>query len=321
MPTLTIRHVTTYRYRQPVAFGEHRMMLRPRDSHDQRVIETSLEISPQPASLRFVEDAFGNHVAIARFSGRARGLRFESIVCLEHSPRAGADLDLDDDAPAFPVDYSDDEMPDLALYIERHHPDPEQRGRPLGPPVPAGGRVDRHFRASHPAVAGHPSGLPLPAARSEGHPAAGRDAAARPRQLPRFRHADDRGGALARSRRALCVRLSRRAARRSERAGRRLAHGSTHAWAQVYLPGTGWIDFDPTSGSVGKTAWSPSRSCAIRSHATPLHGTFIGFPVGPSRHGGAGEHHLRAAGGEPGHALQARPMRRSGLIDAGARTR
>jgi hypothetical protein len=35
MPSLTIRHVTTYRYRQPVAFGEHRMMLRPRDSHDQ----------------------------------------------------------------------------------------------------------------------------------------------------------------------------------------------------------------------------------------------------------------------------------------------
>ena len=68
MPSLTIRHVTTYRYRQPVAFGEHRMMLRPRDSHDQRVIEVSLEISPEPRSLRFVQDLFGNHVGIARFS-------------------------------------------------------------------------------------------------------------------------------------------------------------------------------------------------------------------------------------------------------------
>ena len=86
MPSLTIRHVTTYRYRQPVAFGEHRMMLRPRDSHDQSVIEASLEISPEPRSLRFVQDAFGNHVGIARFSGRAKELCFESIVCLEHSP-------------------------------------------------------------------------------------------------------------------------------------------------------------------------------------------------------------------------------------------
>src|ERR1019366_2490076 len=78
MPSLTIRHVTTYRYRQPVAFGEHRMMLRPRDSYDQRVIEARLEINPEPKSLRLVQDAFGNHVGIARFSGRSRELCFET---------------------------------------------------------------------------------------------------------------------------------------------------------------------------------------------------------------------------------------------------
>src|ERR1700687_5828020 len=94
MPSLTIRHVTTYRYRQPVAFGEHRMMLRPRDSHDQRVIEASLEISPEPRSLHLVQDTFGNHVGIARFSVRSKELCFESIVRLEHSPLDPADLDL-----------------------------------------------------------------------------------------------------------------------------------------------------------------------------------------------------------------------------------
>src|ERR1700738_3567536 len=93
-----VRHVTTYRYRQPVAFGEHRMMLRPRDSHDQRVIEASLEISPEPRSRHFVQDAFGNHVGIARFSGRAKELCFESTVCLEHSPLDAADPDLEDPA-------------------------------------------------------------------------------------------------------------------------------------------------------------------------------------------------------------------------------
>ena len=86
MPSLTIRHVTTYRYRQPVAFGEHRMMLRPRDSHDQRVFEARLEISPEPRNLRFVQDAFGNHVEIAQFSGRSKELCFESTVHLEHLP-------------------------------------------------------------------------------------------------------------------------------------------------------------------------------------------------------------------------------------------
>ena len=39
MPILSIKHVTTYHYKRAVAFGEHRMMLRPRDDDDQKVIE------------------------------------------------------------------------------------------------------------------------------------------------------------------------------------------------------------------------------------------------------------------------------------------
>ena len=46
MPIIAIRHVTTYRYKQPVSFGEHRMMLRPRDD-DQELLESELEITPQ----------------------------------------------------------------------------------------------------------------------------------------------------------------------------------------------------------------------------------------------------------------------------------
>src|ERR1700760_1427977 len=110
MPALTIRHVTTYRYRQPVAFGEHRMMLRPRDSHDQRVIDATLGITPQPSSLRFDRDAFGNHVAIAEFAATATELSFESVVSVEHSP---SDLALDEAALAFPVDYGGDGASDL----------------------------------------------------------------------------------------------------------------------------------------------------------------------------------------------------------------
>ena len=54
--------------------------------------------------------------------------------------------------------------------------------------------------------------------------------------------------------------------------------GSTHAWAQIYLPGTGWIDFDPTSGSVGKIGLVTVAVVRDPHHAIPLHGTFIGFP-------------------------------------------
>ena len=75
MQLLTVRHITVYRYKQPVSFGEHRMMFRPRDSYDQKLIEVGLDITPAPAALRWVHDVFGNCVAIARFSGRAVDLR------------------------------------------------------------------------------------------------------------------------------------------------------------------------------------------------------------------------------------------------------
>jgi transglutaminase-like putative cysteine protease len=74
MPLLTINHKTVYRYDRPVAFGEHRIMLRPRDGHDLRVLSSSLDISPQPMRLRWIHDVFGNSVAIATFDERAEGL-------------------------------------------------------------------------------------------------------------------------------------------------------------------------------------------------------------------------------------------------------
>ena len=85
MKLLTVRHITTYRYRQPVSFGEHRMMFRPRDSHDQRLIEARLVIEPEPVALRWIHDVFGNCVALARFAGQSDMLRVDSMIRLDHS--------------------------------------------------------------------------------------------------------------------------------------------------------------------------------------------------------------------------------------------
>jgi hypothetical protein len=85
MTILTVRHVTTYRYRRPVALGDHRMMFRPRDSYDQRLIESRLVITPEPDRIHWIHDPFGNCVAIARFKARASELRFESTIRVDHS--------------------------------------------------------------------------------------------------------------------------------------------------------------------------------------------------------------------------------------------
>src|SRR6478672_2954590 len=93
MPILSIRHITRYRYRNPVALGEHRIMFRPRESYDQRLLACDLTVSPEPSRLRYVQDVFGNSVGVTTFAGRTRELVFDSVVRLEHTPLpAFADL-------------------------------------------------------------------------------------------------------------------------------------------------------------------------------------------------------------------------------------
>jgi Bacterial transglutaminase-like N-terminal region len=145
MPILTIKHITTYRYRQSVAFGEHRMMLRPRDSHDQSLIDARLLITPTPMNIRRARDAFDNHVDIARFAGRAKELRFDSTVRLDHSHADIHDLDIEEFARSYPFIYGAEEMPDLARFVERQSVDPiamssaglEHFCETIGQPIPS----------------------------------------------------------------------------------------------------------------------------------------------------------------------------------------
>src|ERR1700733_9242474 len=110
MPVVSIRHLTAYRYRNPVALGEHRMMLRPLESYDQQIISAQLSITPEPSVLRNVHDVFGNCVSIARFSGRTDRLAIESRMTLEHSPQLDFDLDGDGDAASLPFAYGSDDL-------------------------------------------------------------------------------------------------------------------------------------------------------------------------------------------------------------------
>ena len=124
MTILTVRHLTTYAYAAPVRLGQHRMMLRPRDSNDQRLLNARLDIEPRPHRLRWIHDVFDNCVAIADFAGETRRLRVENSITLEHIASDEPEFQLEERARTYPFSYDADEMPDLARAIERHYPDP-----------------------------------------------------------------------------------------------------------------------------------------------------------------------------------------------------
>jgi hypothetical protein len=146
MPILTIRHVTTYHYRQPVAFGEHRMMLRPRDDDDQKLLVSELKITPEPSQLTWTRDIFGNHVAIAHFADIASELRFESTIRLDHAPTGFRAADVEEFARTHPFAYATEDGSDLARFITPLSPHPKLEH--WAARFPPRGRIGQHPRAS-----------------------------------------------------------------------------------------------------------------------------------------------------------------------------
>ena len=123
MPPLTIRHTTEYAYRHPVSFGEHRIMMRPRESFDQRLVKAELHILPHPCELRWLHDVLGNSVAIALFDTRSTVLRVVSEMTLDHAPLDREQIDIEHYARRFPFTYASEDMPDLLRSIERQYLD------------------------------------------------------------------------------------------------------------------------------------------------------------------------------------------------------
>jgi transglutaminase-like putative cysteine protease len=275
MPVLTVRHVTTYRYKQPVAFGEHRMMLRPRDSYDQKLLDSKLAITPEPVDIRWVHDVFGNCVAIAQFAGRAQELRFESVIRLDHSSTETLDFTIEPYAEKYPFTYGADEMPDLLRSIERQYLDPEHeidrwarqflRRDSRSDTVELLASMTHAVRENLTYVAREENGIQDPARTLRVGSGSCRDFAVLMMEAVR-----SLGLAAHFVSGYLYVPENRR--------GGRVGGGATHAWLRVYLPGAGWVEFDPTNGIVG--ANDLIRVAVVRDprQAIPVSGTWTGFP-------------------------------------------
>lgn len=252
-------------------------MCRPRDSHDLRLLDTGLTISPQPSELRWMHDVFGNSIAIAAFSEPAEDLVFESTFRAEHFPLSERTLIVDDYAAALPLSYSASETVDLGSSQARHYPDPEHKldawVKALLDRTPGLATLDvlmamiRGIKSEFAYRRREEVGVQSPVETLELGSGSCRDFAV-------FMMDAVRCCGLA----AQFVSGYLYDEALIDAGGGLVGGGATHAWIQVYLPGVGWVEFDPTNALVGGRNLIRVAVAREAAQAAPLVGSFTGNP-------------------------------------------
>ena len=247
-------------------------MLRPRDDDDQKVIETELEITPRPKQLAWTRDGLGNHVATAYFDSRDRELRVVSSIRVDHATTGFRAADVRSFARTYPFAYAPDEWPGLERFIRPLSPHPaidcwsaaffRQDGSADTHELL--GNMTRTIMRTFKHVSRHEKGIQDPVRTLDLGSGSCRDlavlmiAALRARGIAArfvsgYLHLtdDDDDDDCA-------------------------AGGNTHAWVQVYVPGPGWVDFDPSGGIVGNENLIRVAVAHHPCEAIPLQGTWFG---------------------------------------------
>jgi transglutaminase-like putative cysteine protease len=268
---LSIHHRTSYRYQELVTLSPHRMMLRPRESRELRLPSHDLSIVPE-AQIKWSHDVFGNAVATALFRAPTDSVLVESVAAVELTSEQWPIFDIDVSAINYPFVYSDRDYTDLGALTAQQYVDVDNTLRDWAQGFIAANPTDTLSLLKDVSL-GIASTISYQSREEEGT------------QGPL--HTLERGWGSCRDFAVLFAE-----AVRSLGFGARLVSGylfnpdnamtgsgdsgSTHAWVEVFVPGAGWITFDPTNRSMGGANLIPVAVVRDIMHAVPVAGTFTG---------------------------------------------
>jgi transglutaminase-like putative cysteine protease len=265
---LRIHHKTTYRYHEPVRLGPHRLMLRPRESRDLRLTSSIVTVTPD-AVVTWAHDVSGNAVATATFQAPADHLVIDSIAELQLDATPWPVFDIAASAASYPFFYSREQWIDLGALAVPQYPDPNGRLRDWAQGFVRGTSTDTLSLLKDLGF-GVAEWILYQSREDEGT------------QPPI--ETLDRGWGSCRDFAVLFVEAAR-----SLGFGARIVSGymynperekdvgTTHAWAEVFVPGAGWITFDPTNRGVGGFNLIPVAVARDIGQAMPVAGSFTGM--------------------------------------------
>lgn len=266
MKRIRIIHHTDYVYHEPVTFGPHRAMVRPREGHDLHIASARFVVEPR-ADVRWYRDIYGNSIAILNFLEPADTLRVHSEVDVDLHDDAPIDCVIDPVAREFPFQYDANEQIEVIPYRLPSYPH------------------------DGPAVLQWLSGLYQPGQKIR-TPELLEALNTRIFEAFRYAHRDEHGVQLPCRTLALGSGSCRdfavfmmEAARHWGFAARFVTgyiqmaegqHGATHAWTEIYLPGAGWRGYDPTNNKLAGAEHVSVGVAREHEKASPLAGTWSG---------------------------------------------
>jgi transglutaminase-like putative cysteine protease len=270
MRRLKILHRTYYNFHGAVVLEPHRLLLRPREGPGLHIESSELDITPA-AQLRWLRDAYDNSVAIASFSAPATQLAIVSTCVVQQFDETPLDFLVADSAVHYPFTYDAETAQVLAPYL---------RGTQAASPA-LQSWLRQHWQRGEPVQT---YGL---LARLCG--GIHQSFAYQMREQPGVQQPDEtlaRGVGSCRDFASLFMEAARCLGFAARFVSGYLyapsvdgSSGSTHAWAEVYLPGAGWKGFDPTSGEIAGSRHIAVAVARLPDAVSPVTGSFVG-PAG-----------------------------------------
>jgi transglutaminase-like putative cysteine protease len=280
MARISIVHTTEYTYRNPVGLLRHKLMVRPDESHDLRLHSAELKVEPEPSGIYWKHDPFNNSICFLEWSEALRTERLSIVSTLDmtHHPD-GPPLpvySLDTVAEVFPFSYAAHEIPDLARLTERQMPDLDRKVDAWARRVVSEADSKQTLTVLEAMTHAIKKEFGYAARHEEGTQTAVQTLAL--------------GSGTCRDFAVLMMEALRSfglAARfvtgylYDDTSGTTRGGGSTHAWCSVYLPGAGWVEYDPTNGLIAGANLIRIGVTREAEQALPISGGFIGSADDP----------------------------------------